>query len=202
MRLLRVAASAVMLTLLLAGPAMAGIVVDLSVGKTDSPDPVTAGTNLTYTITVNNPGPLPAGNVSMSDTLPTAVTFVSFTSPAGWTNTTPPVGGTGSVTATNASMAAGSAVFTLVVRVDGGVANGTVITNTATVSGSDPDLTPANNSSTASTTVSAPAPAASVPNAAMSEPATSIPLALLGFGAVLVALLMATATIAAARSRV
>jgi uncharacterized repeat protein (TIGR01451 family) len=44
---------------------------DLSITKTDSPDPVTAGTNLTYTITANNAGPDPA-NVQWGDTLPPA----------------------------------------------------------------------------------------------------------------------------------
>ena len=203
MRLVRVAAAAVMLTLLSVGPAMAGIVVDLSVLKSDAPDPVAPGANLLYTISVNNAGPLPAGNVSLSDTLPAGTTFVSFTSPVGWTNTTPPVGGTGTVTSTIASLPAGLAAFTLTVQVGAGVANGTVITNTATVASSDFDPTPANNSSTATTTVSVPVPsaAASVPNAAMGEPVTGAPPALLGFGAVLVLLLLATAKLAAARSR-
>ncbi len=79
MRLARVAAIAGMLTLLLAGPAAAGDPVALlSVTKTDSPDPVAAGANLTYTITVQNLGPSTAPNVSLSDTLPAGTTFVSL----------------------------------------------------------------------------------------------------------------------------
>ena len=40
---------------------------DLSVTKTDSPDPVRSGGNLTYTITVTNNGPDAATGVTMTD---------------------------------------------------------------------------------------------------------------------------------------
>jgi uncharacterized repeat protein (TIGR01451 family) len=50
---------------------------DVSVVKTDSVDPVAAGTNLTYTITVNNAGPNPANDVKVTDALPAEVTHVS-----------------------------------------------------------------------------------------------------------------------------
>ncbi len=42
---------------------------DLSVVKTDSPDPVTVGNNLTYTIVVTNNGPDTATNVTLDDLL-------------------------------------------------------------------------------------------------------------------------------------
>jgi uncharacterized repeat protein (TIGR01451 family) len=118
----------------------------LSITKVDSPDPVTAGTNLTYTITVTNAGPSNAASVSLSDTLPAGTTFVSLSSPAGWSCTTPTVGAGGTVSCSNASLAAGSAVFTLTVQVGASVANGTVISNTATVD-------PGSQSATAGTTV-------------------------------------------------
>jgi len=54
-------------------------VSDLSIEKTDSPDPVAAGTELTYSITVTNDGPDDAENVVVTDTLPPGVTFVSDT---------------------------------------------------------------------------------------------------------------------------
>src|SRR4029079_16632043 len=70
---------------------------DLSVTKTDSPDPVTAGTDLTYTITVSNAGPIDAQSVSLSDAIPVNTTFVSAMQTAGpaFTLSSPPVGGTG-----------------------------------------------------------------------------------------------------------
>lgn len=126
---------------------------DLSVAKTDSPDPVVVGTNLTYTITVTNSGPDAAPNASMSDTLPAGTTFVSLASPAGWSCTTPAVGATGTVSCSNASFAVGSAVFTLTVSVAPGVASGTVLSNTASVSSATGDPVTDNNSATTTTTV-------------------------------------------------
>ena len=81
---------------------------DLSVNKDDTPDPVTAGQNLSYTITVNTSGLSDAQNVTLSDPLPANTTFVSLVGPAGWSNTTPAVGGTGTVTSSRGSLAAGS----------------------------------------------------------------------------------------------
>ena len=57
-----------------------------------APNPVVAGQNLTYTITVTNNGPDAADAVSLSDTLPAGTTFVSLASPGGWSCTTPAVG--------------------------------------------------------------------------------------------------------------
>jgi uncharacterized repeat protein (TIGR01451 family) len=129
---------------------------DVSVTKTDSPDPVTDGTTLTYTITVkNNDAATAATGLLLNDTIPLNTTFVSMPCPSGWTCSTPAVGGAGNVTATNPSLAAGaSSVFTLKVRV-GSTATGLLvtsctITNTATVTTAsfDPDTT----SNTAKTT--------------------------------------------------
>jgi uncharacterized repeat protein (TIGR01451 family) len=126
---------------------------DVSITKVDTPDPVNAGTNITYTITVANAGPTNAASASMSDTLPAGTTFVSLSAPAGWTCTTPAVGAGGTVSCTNPSLGTGNAVFSLVVRVAPATAPGTVITNTATVSSTTADPNGANNSSTATTTV-------------------------------------------------
>ncbi|HZF09807.1 MAG TPA: ExeM/NucH family extracellular endonuclease [Thermoanaerobaculia bacterium] len=126
---------------------------DLSVTKVDTPDPVTAGNNLTYTITVTNVGPSAAATVSLSDLLPTGTTFVSLASPGGWSCTNPAVGSGGTVSCTNASLGVGNAVFTLVVKVGSSVTAGTVLSNTATVSAATPDPNPGNGSATATTTV-------------------------------------------------
>ncbi len=48
---------------------------DVSVTKTDDPDPVTEGQQITYTVTVHNDGPDAAENVVVSDTMPAGVTF-------------------------------------------------------------------------------------------------------------------------------
>ena len=131
---------------------------DLAVTKADSPDPVIAGTNLTYTITVTNNGPAAASVVTMADTIPANTTFVSMSQGSGpaATLTTPAVGGTGTVTATWASLAAGAtATFTLVVNVNSGTPNGTTIANTATLTSPTVEPNPANNVDTEATAVGA-----------------------------------------------
>jgi uncharacterized repeat protein (TIGR01451 family) len=50
---------------------------DLLIVKTDSPDPVAAGGELTYTLTVTNNGPSTASDVELTDTLPAEVSYVS-----------------------------------------------------------------------------------------------------------------------------
>lgn len=128
---------------------------DLSVTKTDSPDPVTAGTNLAWTLTVSNAGPANAATVALSDTLPAGTTFVSLVSPGGWSCATPAVGAAGAVTCSIASLAPGSAVFTLTAAVGASVPDGTVLSNTATVTSTTSDPDSADLTATATTTVSA-----------------------------------------------
>jgi uncharacterized repeat protein (TIGR01451 family) len=128
---------------------------DLALTKTGTPNPVLAGNNITYTITVTNNGPGTSLSVTMTDTLPANTSVVSITiqptSPAGW-SCPAPSGGT--QTCTNASLASGTvSTFTLVLKVTAGTAPGTAITNSATVSSSSvlsTDPNSANN--TASTT--------------------------------------------------
>jgi len=129
---------------------------DLSVTKTDSPDPVIRGDNITYTVIVANNGPSSGANVSLSDTVPSNTKFVSNSGAAGWSCTNPPVKGarTGTITCTRSSLASGaSATFTIVVEVNSGTREGTIITNTATLSSSTSDPNTGNNSATAMTTV-------------------------------------------------
>jgi uncharacterized repeat protein (TIGR01451 family) len=126
--------------------------------NSDTPDPVYAGQNITYTQVVSNLGPSSATNPVFTQTTPTGTTFVSMTPPAGWTcSTTPAVGATGAITCTaNAGTIAAnttSGSFTLVLAVDQSVAHGTTINLPATVSMDEGDPTPANNTLTASTLV-------------------------------------------------
>jgi uncharacterized repeat protein (TIGR01451 family) len=137
---------------LFAVPAFAQF-TDMSVTKTDSPDPVTPGSNLTYTITVNNPGPNTGFAVLLNDTIPMDTTFVSFTAPGGWVITMPSPGGTGAVTASSEGMVAGTAVFTLVVNVNP-TTTAFSITNVANLSVSN-DLNVANNVATETTNINA-----------------------------------------------
>ncbi|HZD17261.1 MAG TPA: DUF11 domain-containing protein, partial [Actinomycetota bacterium] len=125
---------------------------DLSIAKTDAPDPVVAGTTLTYTIQIDNDGPDPAGNVKMSDPLPAETTFESISAP-GWTCETPAVGDPGTVTCMRASMGNGaSSTITIEVMVDPATPAGT-ITDTATVVSNAVDGDQSDNSDTAQTQV-------------------------------------------------
>ena len=136
-------------------PVLVGLfqVADLAVTKVDTPDPVNAGTNLTYTITLTNNGPDAAANASWSDTLPAGTTFVSLSAPGGWSCTTPGVGAGGTVSCSIAAFPAGSAAFSLVIKVGANVASGTVLSNTATATSATADSSPGNNSATSTTTV-------------------------------------------------
>ncbi|MEA2558676.1 MAG: uncharacterized protein QOH06_180 [Acidobacteriota bacterium] len=132
-------------------PVLVGLfqVADVSLTKTDSPDPVIAGMNLTYTITVTNDGPDAASTVSWSDTLPAGTTFVSLPAVTGWSC----MNVAGTVSCSNPSLAVGNAVFMLTVAVDPGVAAGTVLSNTVAVTSTTGDPDSADHSATATTTV-------------------------------------------------
>jgi uncharacterized repeat protein (TIGR01451 family) len=137
---------------------------DLAVTKTDVPDPVITGGNVTYTITVTNGGPNSAASALLADAIPAGTTFQSLASAAGWTCATPPVGGTGTVNCTKASLAAGeTGAFSLVVNASCALADGTLIVNTVTVSSATLDTNPANNSATAATTAANPPPVITCP---------------------------------------
>jgi uncharacterized repeat protein (TIGR01451 family) len=117
---------------------------DLSVIKTDSPDPAQVGQNVTYTLTIANAGPSPASGVTVTDTLPAGVTLVSAS--AGCSEAA------GTVTCDIGALGINASVTRQIVVTP--TAAGT-ITNTASVSGSQADPNSANNTSTATTTVTA-----------------------------------------------
>ncbi|MEK6322056.1 MAG: HYR domain-containing protein [Acidobacteriota bacterium] len=129
---------------------------DLAVTKTDSPDPVIAGQNLTYTINFVNNGPSSANLVTVTDPVPANTTFVSATVTTGsvWTTSNPGVGGTGNVVFSKSPVASGeTAVFTMVVKVNAGTPNNTIITNSATAASTTADSTSGNNTGTTTTKV-------------------------------------------------
>src|SRR5262249_41328449 len=129
---------------------------DLAVTKSDSPDPVIAGNNLTYTINFVNNGPSDAQSVTVTDAVPADTTFVSaiVSTGTGWSVSAPAVGGTGNIVFSKATVAAGeSAVFTVVVHVNSSLANGPTISNSAIAASTTTDPPPANNTATATTTV-------------------------------------------------
>ena len=108
---------------------------DVSVTITDAPDPVTAGTNLTYTVTVSNAGPSDAANVTAAMVAPTGTTLVS---------------GPGAI----GTLAAGASLqSTFVFTVSPAVLTGTIITGTATVASTTPDMNAVNNSASTTTAV-------------------------------------------------
>ena len=158
---------------------------DLSIVKT-GPDPITAGTDATWSVTVSNAGPSAAVNVVVSDLLPAGTTFVSANQTSGpaFPCVTPAVGGTGTITCTGATLAAGaSATFSFVLHLDSGITGGTILANAASVASSTPDPTGANDASTASATVTAaPAPAEAIP-ALSPHMLALLGLALAGIGA-------------------
>lgn len=122
-----------------------GIQTDLAVTKSDSPDPVTVGSNLTYTVTVTNKGPATATSVTLTDTLPTTAAFVSAS--PGCTNN----GGT--VTCGIGDLGSG-AFATITIVVTPGAAGS--ITNSVTVAAEEADPVAGDNAATAITTVQQP----------------------------------------------
>jgi uncharacterized protein len=128
------------------------ISADLQVTNGDAPDPVVAGSNLVYTIGINNLGPSDAAAVSLTDSLPTGTTFVSLASPGGWSCMTPAAGASGSVSCSGSVIALATATFTLTVNTNAALAGGTILTDSATATfASDPNN--GNNTGTATTTV-------------------------------------------------
>ncbi|WP_163100707.1 DUF11 domain-containing protein [Peribacillus alkalitolerans] len=123
------------------------VTADLSVVKIDSPDPVTVGQDLTYTVTVANGGPDTATDVTLTDILPSSVIYVSSSPSQG-----------------SCSFAAGTLTCSLGTLASGGTATVNIvvtptadsvqtISNVAMVTGNEIDPNPANNSDTETTTV-------------------------------------------------
>src|SRR5262249_21037198 len=127
---------------------------DLSIQKSDSPDPVDAAATLTYTITVANAGPNSANSVCVLDALPGGVTN-TVASGSGWACS---IGVTctgtvqaGVIACSRASLGVGSAP-PITVTVTAPPSGGT-ISNTAAVAAQETDPNPSDNVATETTTV-------------------------------------------------
>ncbi|PYS97102.1 MAG: hypothetical protein DMF50_01730, partial [Acidobacteria bacterium] len=122
--------------------------VVLTLSKSDAPDPVNAGSNITYTLSYANTGGQNATGVVITDTIPANTSFVSATA-----------GGTlaaGVVTWNIGNLVAGaSASVQLVVAVASPLANGTVITN-GTYNIDSNETAPTNGAAITTTVSSAP----------------------------------------------
>jgi uncharacterized repeat protein (TIGR01451 family) len=123
---------------------------DLSITLTDSPDPVVAGTNLTYLATLTNGGPSDAQDVSITLPLPAGTSFVSVTPSAGGAcNAATPV----VCTWAGATVPTGVVSATIVAAV--APATTGVLSATATAASNTTDPTTGDNTATATTTVNA-----------------------------------------------
>ena len=122
---------------------------DLRLTKTDSPDPVVARANLTYTIAAQNLGPGSASEVVLTDPLPADASFVSVTTTQGSCTRT---GGKSDGLLT-CNLGTINAFTTATVTVVVSPARAGTLTNTATVQAGTPDPDTTNNAATATTTV-------------------------------------------------
>ncbi|QEH31992.1 Large cysteine-rich periplasmic protein OmcB precursor [Aquisphaera giovannonii] len=129
------------------------VIADVSIAGSASSasSPAHAGDTLTYTFTVSNSGPDPAHGVVFSDTLPASLAYVggSWTSSVG--GVTPTVSGQ-SITAALPTIPVGGSVV-LTFQVTTLAAATPSVSNTASVTTTDQDPDPANDSATVTTTV-------------------------------------------------
>jgi uncharacterized repeat protein (TIGR01451 family) len=119
--------------------------VDLELSKSESVSSVPAGGQVTYTLVVHNNGPSDASGVTVSDPLATALTAGSVATSQGSC-----LGSAGVICKLGALPAGGSAQVLVTATVSPS-ASGRV-TNTASVTGEEPDVRPSNNSAGATLT--------------------------------------------------
>jgi len=139
-------------------PTLVSANADLSVTKS-GPATTPSNVNVVYTVTAANAGPSTAANVTLTETVPAGMTFVSVNQSTG------PVfscSGTGPVVCSIAAFNAGaSATFQFTFNVPLSTAAGTQTTNTVTIASTTPDSNPANNTASVMTTVGQSIPALS-----------------------------------------
>ena len=123
-----------------------GPTADLSLTMSDSPDPVMGLQSLTYTLSISNAGPSTATSVSVSHTLPAGAVFVSGGG-SGWSCSE----SGGIVSCTRASLAVAAAPpLSVVVTAP---STGGPLQSAASVTASETDPDPSDNSDTETTTL-------------------------------------------------
>jgi uncharacterized delta-60 repeat protein/uncharacterized repeat protein (TIGR01451 family) len=118
---------------------------DLALSKTGPTGRVPTGRSMTYTVTVTNNGPDASSGVTVTDQLPSTVTFVSATPSQG------SCGESGGTVTCNLGGMGNGATATVDILVEPTVPG--MITNTASVTASTPDSNEGNNSDSENTSV-------------------------------------------------
>lgn len=132
---------------------------NLSISKTASPNPGTVLANLTYRLVVTNNGPSPANSVTVADTLPSGINFVSAVSTQGSCS------GSGTVICNVGLLSNGASVIINITVVPQSTGQ---LTNTASVAATESDPDTNNNTATIQTTVTAPSTGPSMLDANLS----------------------------------
>ena len=128
---------------------------DVAVSKSLISTSASSGHQVLYSIEVTNHGPSDAAAVTLSDDVPANMTFHSFGQLDGptFTCTNPNEGATGTTTCTIPILAREETAIFVATYVVDTVPNGTIISNTASVSSTTDDPITDNNTETASATV-------------------------------------------------
>jgi uncharacterized repeat protein (TIGR01451 family) len=125
-----------------------GPAADLAIGLSAFPNPVVAGSNVTYTIAVTNLGPSVATGVIVNDSLPASISVLSTNATQG------AVSISGNALTWNLGTVSNGANASVTI-VASTTSNGT-LSATASVFATQPDPNPANNTATTTTIVAAP----------------------------------------------
>jgi uncharacterized repeat protein (TIGR01451 family) len=120
--------------------------VDLRLDKTDDGSPAVVGEEYTYTLLVTNDGPSDGSGVSIDDKLPNDTSYVSGTAPC--------IGSGTDVVCDLGDLPAGaSSTVTITMLIQATADHGSIIVNSALVTGDEDDPVEANNADTESTLV-------------------------------------------------
>jgi uncharacterized repeat protein (TIGR01451 family) len=124
---------------------------DMAIAMTATPEPVIQGDTLVYALTITNNGPAMADNVVVTDTLPSAVTYISSLVTGGtcWQSS-------GTITCNMGSMSNGQIAVITHNVLAATFSSSSYAVNTATVAASTADPNLSNNTATTSSTIVSP----------------------------------------------